>query len=152
MLNEMTSIKPAACVCYSAEGLMTASTVCSKIELTSVNVSVDRLTTPGRSQQVSSVAHVVLQMISKDSSPNCSTQRQRQDEETLFFHHRKIGLTQQGNSTDADPLLGPRVFTSLPRISKPLVGRLPSGRAGLSPTCWQSTDRDTLTWLTDRWT
>lgn len=56
------------------------------------------------------------------------------------------------NSTGADPLFGPLVFTSFPSISKPSVGRLPSGRAGLSPTRWQSTDRDTLTWLTDRWT
>lgn len=47
--------------------------------------------------------------------------------------------------TAADPLLGPRVFISLPNISKPSVGKVPRGRAGLSPTRWQSTDRDTLT-------
>lgn len=52
--------------------------------------------------------------------------------------------------TGAEPLLGPRVFTSFPSISKPSVGRAPSGRAGLSPTCSQSTYRETLTWLTDR--
>ncbi len=53
--------------------------------------------------------------------------------------------------TVADPLWGPRVLTSLPNISKPSVGKVPRGRAGLSPTRWQSTDRDTLTWLTDKW-
>lgn len=41
--------------------------------------------------------------------------------------------------TAADPLWGPRVLTSLPSISKPSVGNVPKGRAGLSPTRWQST-------------
>lgn len=58
----------------------------------------------------------------------------------------------EGDITGADPLLAPLGFTTFPSISKPSVGRLPSGRADLSPTGWQSTDRDTLTWLTDRWT
>lgn len=52
--------------------------------------------------------------------------------------------------TGADPLFAP-LLTSSPSVWKPSVGRFPSGRAALSPTCWQSTDRDTLSWLTDRW-
>lgn len=74
----------------------------------------------------------------------------------VIYWQDRLGLDQSLSkrikSTGADPLLGPLVFTSFPSISKPSVGRLPRGRAGLSPTCWQSTDRDTLTWLTDRWT
>lgn len=139
-----------------------------------IKVNGNRLTTPGRSQQVSSEAHVVLQTISKDCSPNWKQWRTQatgwaQDGDRVrpvlshMFRvcHLLTGQTGTGfksdeqnrrNSTGADPLLGPLVFTSFPSISKPSVGRWPSGRAGLSPTCWQSTDRDTLTWLTDRWT
>lgn len=69
---------------------------------------------------------------------------------------RRLSMRTDGRrgeqATEAEPLLGPRVLTSLPSISKPSVGRVPRGRAGLSPTCWQSTVTETLTWLTDRWT
>lgn len=110
-----------------------------------------RLTTPGRSQQVSCVAHVVLQTISKDWRANCGWKQRAAWGHQSCVTRRSDGR-HGGQATDAEPLLGPRVFTSLPSISKPSVGKVPRGRAGLSPTCWQSTERETLTWLTDRWT
>lgn len=89
-------------------------------------------------------------MISKDCRPNCE---QRQGEDGgLPEQDSQRSSNRNWNVTGAEPLFGPLVFTSFPSISKPSVGRLPSGRADLSPTCWQSTDRETLTWLTDRWT
>lgn len=138
------------------------------------------LTWAGRSQHVSSKAQVMLHMISNDCSWNWGTAQEETIYipwtnnyymfYILFFiiapfcpQYKIFLYSVQGNFyfilliyflpvlTAAEPLRGPRVLTSLPSISKPSVGMFPRGRAGLSPTLWQSTDKDTLTWLMDRW-
>lgn len=119
-----------------------------------LNIGKVKRTTWGRSQQVSSDAQVVLQMISKDCSANCEDRcKVVQVVSLILWARMNFKWAERNNDiTGADPLLGPLVFTNFPSISKPSVGKFPSGRADLSLTCWQSTERDTLTWLTDRWT